>query len=213
MAKRSNHVDPAVASQSGARRPEPDSFDKVQRSRRVGVHRKPRKRGAGWMRLLWIILATAVLSAIGIILVVIGPENLLLPQGGTSQEAVVEEEEQVTPRVDPETTVTILNGTSTAGLGDEVATIITEDELGTVEFVGNAADQSAKISAIFFSKPEDEALALGLGQKLGGISPYLREEYASYGTQLIVLIGADYKSTGRVSAEVPGDTDGSLETE
>lgn len=178
-----------------SRRPEPDSFDKPHKLRRVGVHRAPKKRGSTWMRVLWVGLATVALTAIGIIFVVIGPENLLFPQGNEqSQQATsTEEAKQVRPKIDPATTITVLNGTTTVGLGEEVAELIRSGQLGTVEYVGNTEDQNATISAVFYTTAEDEAVAKGLGEKLGGIFYYLREEYASYGTQLIVLIGSDYK--------------------
>lgn len=213
MPNRSNSNDTSSHDPSVGRRPMPDSFDKPKKLRRVGAHRLPPKRGAVWMRVLWIAVATAVLTAVGIVIFVIGPQNLLFPQADTSnQEAsTADQTQQVKAKIDPATTVTVLNGTTTPGLGDEVSTIITEDELGTVSYVGNAADQTATISAVFYTQPEDEGLAKGLGEKLGGIFYYLREEYASYGTQLVVLIGSDYESTGRTPQ--PSETPSPSESE
>lgn len=179
----------------GTRRPLPDSFDKPQKLRRVGAHRAPKPASAAWLRALWIVLATAALTALGIIFVVIGPENILFPQSNSGSQEAVTPEEELRGITDPATTVTVLNGTTTPGLGDEVAAIITDGPYGTVEFVGNSSDQTATISAVFYTTPEDEALAKGLGEKLGGMSYYLQATYASFGTQLIVLIGSDYKST------------------
>jgi hypothetical protein len=157
------------------------------------VHRAPKRAASVWLNVLWIALATMALTALGIIFVVIGPENLLFPQGADqSQQATTPTEKAVKGKTDPATTITVLNGTDTAGLGDEVAATITDGELGTVTFVGNAADQTATISAVFYSNTADEALAKGLGDKLGGIFYYYKEEYASFGTQLVVLIGSDY---------------------
>lgn len=178
------------------RRPMPDSFDNPPKIRRVGAHRAPKRKGLIWVRVLWIALATVALTAAGIIFVVIGPENLLFPQASTSsQEATSEEEQELRGVTNPATTVTVLNGTTTPGLGEEVSAIITEGEFGTVAFVGNAEDRTATISAVFYSNPEDEALAKGLGEELGGIFYYLREDYVTFGTQLVVLIGSDYQST------------------
>lgn len=207
MSQRSQNVDSAANADSAAndvargRRPMPDSFDKPGKLRRVGVHRAPKRPGSAWLNVLWIALATAILTALGIIFVVIGPENLLFPQGtDQAQEATTPTEEAVKGKTDPATTVTILNGTDTPGLGDEVAATITDDQLGTVTYVGNAADQTATISAVFYSNPADEALAKGLGDKLGGIFYYFKEEYASFGTQLVVLIGSDYAGAGSTSS-------------
>jgi hypothetical protein len=181
---------------SVGKRPMPDSFDHPPKIRRVGAHRAPKKGGGAWLRVMWVALATVALTAVGIIFVVIGPENLLFPESSnSSQEAQTDEEQELPGITDPATTVTVLNGTTTPGLGDEVAGIITEGSYGTVEFVGNSADQTATISAVFYSDPADEALAKGLGEKLGGIFYYLREDYTTFGTQLVVLIGSDYQST------------------
>lgn len=160
------------------------------------------------MRVLWVALATAALTAIGIVFVVIGPENLLFPQANdTAQEAETVEDE-VRGVTNPETTITILNGTTTPGLGQQVEAEITEGNYGTVTFVGNAADQNAAISAVFYHDPADEALAKGLGEKLGGIFYYLREEYSIYETQLIVLIGSDFPgATPAPSSSTGTDTD------
>lgn len=188
-------ANPSNPTEVGARRPLPDSFDKPPKLRRVGAHRAPKPASAAWLRALWILLATAALTALGIIFVVIGPENILFPQGNNSSQEAVTPEEEVKGVTDPATTITVLNGTTTPGLGDEVASIIRDNQYGTVEFVGNSDDQTATISAVFYTNPDDEALAKGLGEKLGGMSYYLRTTYATFGTQLIVLIGSDYQST------------------
>lgn len=207
MSPRSQNVDASAHELARGRRPLPDSFDKPGKSRRVGVHRAPKRAGSAWLNVLWIVLATAVLTVLGIIFVVIGPENLLFPQGtDQAQEATTPTEEVVKGKIDPATTVTVLNGTDTAGLGDEVAATITEDQLGTVTFVGNAADQTATISAVFYSSEADEALAKGLGDKLGGIFYYYKEEYSSFGTQLVVLIGSDYVGSGSDSTSDSSST-------
>lgn len=189
------------------RRPKPDSFDKPKKGRRVGAHRAGRGAGAGWMRALWIIIATAVLTALGIIFVVIGPENILFPKGtDQAQEATKSTEATVKAKVSAETTVTVLNGTTTEGLGQTVADVITSKKYGTVVFVGDAADQTATISAVFYHDPADEAYAKGLGEKLGGIFYYERAEYESFGTQLVVLIGSDYKAPQGASTPSPSES-------
>lgn len=216
MSPSSKHLDSSAHEHAKGRRPLPDSFDKPNKLRRVGVHRAPKRAGAAWLNVLWIAIATAVLTALGIIFVVIGPENLLFPQGtDQTQEATTPTEKQVKGKTDPATTVTVLNGTDTPGLGDEVAAKITDDQLGTVSFVGNAADQTATISAVFYSNTADEALAKGLGDKLGGIFYYYKEEYASFGTQLVVLIGSDYVgagSSGTSSSSSSGSSSSSSES-
>lgn len=207
MSPRSENVDASAHESAKGRRPNPDSFDKPGKSRRVGVHRAPKRVTSAWINVLWIALATMALTALGIIFVVIGPENLLFPQStDQSQQATTPTEKAVKGKTDPATTITVLNGTDTAGLGDEVAATITDDQLGTVTFVGNAADQTATISAVFYGDKADEALAKGLGDKLGGIFYYYKEEYASFGTQLVVLIGSDYVGTGSPSGASSGSS-------
>lgn len=197
--------------------PVADRFDKPDRVRRVGVHRSPPRKGVVWMRVLWVVLATAVLTAIGIVFVVIGPDNLLFPEAADTTKEAETTEEIVQGVTDPETTVTVLNGTSIPGRGEQVEATITEGNLGTVTFVGDAADQNTAISAVFYHDPADEALAKGLGEKLGGVFYYLREDYARYETQLIVLIGSDFPGVDSGAEPIPqsdfeggsGDTPGS----
>lgn len=173
--------------------PLPDRFDDIEKSRRVGVHRAPKRKGSGLIRALWLALAIALVSMVGILLLVIGPEKVLFPQGSIGQDAESTTEAEVRGKIDAATTITVLNGTPTPELGQEVADLITQKQYGTVTYVGAASESTAKISAVFYHDPADEALAKGLGEKLGGMQHYLREDYVSYGTQLIVLLGSDYE--------------------
>lgn len=119
-------------------------------------------------------------------------------------ELLGEEEPQVatvvTAEIDPNTTVVVLNGSDINGLAFEVDEIINAEGWGKTIFSGEAEDRDVPISAVFYGDPADEAVAKGLGEKLGGISYYLSDSYKLYETQLTVLLGKDYAGPGKEQA-------------
>lgn len=180
-----------------SRAPQPDRFDRFERTSRAGVHRAPAGRGAGLARVLWVLLATAVLTVIGILLIVIGPKNILFPSvDGSGVASSRPATSQVAAEVNAETSITVLNGTQRDGLGEAVSGAIRDAGWGMVEYTGNADERTTEISAVFYSDPQNEALAKGLGEKLGGVFYYLREDYAIHETQLVVLLGENYVGPG-----------------
>lgn len=172
----------------------PDRYDLVTHSGRAGVHRAPVRSGTTWLRLLVVALLTAVLATFGILLLVIGPANVQLPTAIDEKNPVVAT--KVTASFDPATTVSVLNGTSQDGLESAVDRAIEAEGWGTVSFASLAEDRDVAITAVFYVDPKDEGLAKGLGEKLGGASFYQQGDYASYGTQLVVLLGSDYVGPG-----------------
>ncbi|MEO6117173.1 MAG: LytR family transcriptional regulator, partial [Pseudolysinimonas sp.] len=69
----------------------PDQFDEIPTDlARVGAHRAPAKRGVGWVRFGWAVLATAVLVVAGLFgLSLLNPDfKIDLPFAGSSQSAV-----------------------------------------------------------------------------------------------------------------------------
>jgi hypothetical protein len=204
----SSAVDSGSAATSGLARERPvkDRYDLVERSDRVGVHRAPERPGSGWFRALIVLLVTAILATLGIVFLVIGPGNVQLPgviDDSLAGPAAVE----VVGEVNPETTIAILNGTPAEGLETAVEQAIRESAWGTIVFAGTAEDRAVGITAVFYVDPKDEALAKGLGENLGGASYYQQPDYATYGTQLIVLLGQDYRGPGAMDmpAAAPGD--------
>lgn len=173
-----------------------DRFEDAPQTRRVGAHRAAARSGTGLVRFLWILLSAAVITALGIIFVVIGPTNLLFPETGTATPGGSSaNKERVVGTVDPNTTITVLNGTDNEALTAAVVAEIRAQQWGIVEFTDSPKEE-APLSAVFFTDPKDEALAKGLGDELGGVFYYLREEYSIYDTQLVVLLADDYRGPG-----------------
>lgn len=179
-----------------------DRFDGVKRTSRVGAHRAvehPGQRGA-W--LLLSMLVALILTALGILIYTLQPSsvsfmNQLDPgrgsSGGFNRQAEAE--------IDESTTVVVLNGTRIEPLAFEVDEVINAEGWGTTLFAGNAQERDIQISAIFYANPEDEGLARGLGENLGGISSYLNPNYETHGNQLTVLLGTDYSGPGLEEAQ------------
>lgn len=184
-----------------------DRFDNVKQGTRVGAHRAvPHARNRG----VWVLiatLATLILTATGILLFTLIPGSVsfmdqLTDRGdgqGIQIPGVVE------AKIDPETVVVVLNGTSNDDLAFLVDDAINENGWGTTLFAGNADDREVEISAVLYDAAEDEAYAKGLGEKLGGISYYQNPNYATYGNQLTVLLGNDYRGPGSEILETSGE--------
>lgn len=173
-----------------------DRFDVLEPSGRVGAHRvNPRPRYV-WQVLIACVLGVAVLTTAGVLWLTIGT--------GSSSSVVekarnnaAESTQTVTGKLEPEATVAILEGTANDGqLAAAVDTAIRTEKLGTVTAAMPANTNDIKISAVFYTDPADEAAAIGLGKELGGIAAYRNEAYAEYESQLVVLLGADYKGPG-----------------
>ncbi|GAA3582580.1 hypothetical protein GCM10022198_02270 [Klugiella xanthotipulae] len=171
-----------------------DPFEKPQMGKRVGVHRSASRRGTKWIRFMWAALATIVLAVGGILYLAIGEGNLNLSiPGSTAQPTAVEETPAADAVVSPDTSITILNGTSDITLGDETSAFITAGSLGEVTYSGSNTTEDVEISAVFYVNAADEGLARGLAEKLGGLQYYLSADYSEFGSQLIVLLGSDFQ--------------------
>lgn len=180
------------SSQSTQKAPALDPFDTPQMGKRVGVHRAPRRRGPNWIFVMWAALLTLLLVVAGIVYIVIGVGNVKLPNplqsSATGGQTVATE---VEPVVNPAATVTILNGTADAELGASASAYITDQQLGVIGNESTTETPDITISAVFYADPADEAAALGLAAKLGGMQAHLTDSYVGLGTQLVVLIGTD----------------------
>lgn len=195
---------------SGERQSYPeDRFDRVERSGRVGAHRVTARPRYVWHFLIAGLLGFALLTTIGVLAV----HNI----GATGKLPRLDNEPKVTapsqqePKLDPEATVAVLNGSETPNLAAALDKLITDEQWGQILFSGSAASQDVKISAVFYSDEADAEAAAGLAAKLGGLSTYTTQEYADYGAQLIVLLGSDYGGPGlEEAAALPasGDTSG-----
>lgn len=176
-----------------------DRFDNIAKPDRVGSHRAVERAGSAGTRFLVAALATLALIAIGVLFVT------FQPRGASFVDELLGEEEITAPgpiiaQIDPDTTVVVLNGSGIDGLAFEVDEIINAEGWGKIIFSGETEDRDVSISAVFYSDPEDESFAKGLGEQLGGISYYQSDTYVSYKTQLTVLLGTDYAGPGKEEA-------------
>ena len=177
-----------------------DRFDRVPRSGRVGAHRVTARPRYVWQYLIGGLLGFALLTTVGIFAVQSIGSAGNLPIVGSPQ-ATTTPQTQVAGELDPTATVAVLNGSPTKNLAAALDTIIAEEQWGQILFSGSAATSDVQISAVFYMDPADAAAAEGLAAKLGGISTYATQDYASYQARLVVLIGADYAGPGIAEAE------------
>ena len=179
-----------------------DSFDHLPASTsRVGAHRGPKPRGRGWIVFAWAALATALLVGAGVTYLAVVNNNIQFDGvfGGTSSSTASAAPSEtptptptVTPAVDPAATVTVLNGTDTAGLASAVGEVVVTN--GWAQPTVANASEVVDTSTIYYSTPAAEAAALAMSEQLGGI-PTL-ESNAFPGATLTVVIGSDYAGPG-----------------
>lgn len=171
-----------------------DRFDDVPRqAARVGAHRAEQPRTPRGVVLLWAALATALLTVAGII-------GFLVMSQRTEMTEPPAAEPTVAPVVDTTYTILVLNGTSTAGIAEEVAGELvaagwTEDMVLPSE--SSATDFPA--TTVYYASPEEEAAALGVADAIGGARTEQSDQYSTPGTatkELTVVVGLDRVSAG-----------------
>lgn len=172
-----------------------DRFDSVESTSRVGAHRVTAQPRVTWHFVLGGLIGAAILTTIGIVGVTIAGSAGTLPiqSPGSSAPGTP----KVKPAINAEATVAVLDGTTAEGtLAQAVATTVTAEKWGTIILAVPAATADVEISAVFYSDPENNAAALGLAEKLGGVSTYLNTDYADNNADLVVLLGSDYGGPG-----------------
>lgn len=173
-----------------------DRFDDASNDSRVGAHRVTAQPRVTWHFVLGGLIGAALLTSIGIVGVTIAGSSGKLPILPSSQ--VAPPAEKVRPELNPEASVAVLDGTPAEGtVAQSVATSITDEQWGTIVLAGPSSTTDVEISAVFYADAADEPAALGLAEKLGGVSTYMTAEYADGEAQLVVLIGADYAGPGK----------------
>ncbi len=167
----------------------PDRFDEVpQEEGYVGIRRARRS------KTFWLV-PTAIVAGVSVILIVIG---MVEPDPTTVEEVAPEPEpepEPVEPIINPTAdeadglTITILNGTDTTGLAARAGNLL--DREGWPEQTRtNADEQGVTESLVAYQDPEDEALALGVGEILGISQVVQTDNYP--GARITVLVGSDF---------------------
>ena len=176
-----------------------DRFDDVPSELlRVGAHRGPKKKGRGWIGFGWAALATVVLTAGGLIgLAAIDSNiNFDLPffPGTQSEEPTVTQTPTAEPTMDPEVPLTILNGTPTVGLANQVGdALLAKGWGGAAEGVGsraNSGSSDVEQTVVYYADPSLEGVARGLVLAHGVGDIRLSTDYP--GSQVTDVIGLDY---------------------
>lgn len=193
---------------SGERQSYPgDRFDKVARTGRVGAHRVTARPRYVWQFVIAGLLGFALLTTVGVLAVhSIGASGKLPTLDSSKTEAPAPARTE--PKLDPDATVAVLNGSETQNLAAALDKIITQEQWGQILFSGSAVSRDITISAVFYSDEADADAAAGLAAKLGGLSTYTTQEYGEYGAKLVVLLGSDYAGPGlEEAAAMPASGD------
>ena len=155
-----------------------DRFDELaDESGRVGAHRSENPRMRGGAVLLWAAVATLVLVVAGIFgtLVVSGRITLFPEAEPTAAPTPV-----VTPVIDTTTTVIILNASGQTGLGTEVRETLVTAGWPTESVLSGGADSEFETTTVYYSLPEDEAIAAGVAEAIGGADVAQSSVYDEY---------------------------------
>lgn len=183
---------------------EKDRFDVVPHDvKRVGAHRAPRKAGHGWIPFGWAVLATLILVGISALWILGIDNNLNLgsvfgentPSATathtTTPTTTTTPTPTVAPTVDPKLSVTVLNGTTTAHLAQQVS-----DKLKKagwkVSGVANASQSDLADTVVYYADPTLEGAAKGLAKSLPGATLRITQDFADSGADLTVVVGANY---------------------
>lgn len=172
-----------------------DRFDRAPESlARVGSHReggaaRPRRRG-----LLIAAIATVVLIAAGIgLVIVLGLKtDFVAPAPSGGPVAAVE------PTASPDVAVTVLNGTETGGLAATAAERLTAAGFAEDIATGNADDRDLPSSVVYFQDPGLEGAARGAAAALGieaveaSEAPVPAEGEEPAAAEITVVLGADF---------------------
>lgn len=183
-----------------------DRFDDLpEEPGRVGAHRAQPPRSRGWDALIWALLATAVLIAIGIFGTLIASGRIeLFPE---SDPTPVVETPQVVPVVDTSFEVLILNATPEEGLASQLRDeVIVAGWEPTAVLPGEAATQDFPETTVYYLDAQDEAAAYGLADAIGGARVQQSDVYQPAGDgarQLTIVIGLDSTSAGPAPSATP----------
>ena len=179
-----------------------DRFDQLPEDlKRIGAHRGPKKKGGGWVGFAWALLATGVLIFGGLwgLSNIVGVDvGLPIFEPAPTPTPSPTPTPTADPVLDPTTIdparniqVTVLNGTSAAGLENTVG-----DALVAVGWKvtarTNAGQKDVEKTTVYYSDPLNEDVARGLVVSLGKGEIRLVGPDTFPGMALTVVIGVDY---------------------
>ena len=179
-----------------------DRFDEIPGDlKRVGAHRAPVAPGRGWFLFLWAALATLVLVAAGIIGLTLLGDRVAFVENPTPVATSPQATETPTAvaTIDPDSMVTVLNGTATRGLATDAIEKL--NAAGWTQSItpGNASVKDVTTTTVYYEDPSQEGAARGLAEALGVGSIQLStqfqipvEEGEEPLLQLTAILGADY---------------------
>ncbi len=190
-----------------------DRFDSLPHSvDRVGAHRGPAKKGRGWIVLAWAFGATVLLVGAGVAVLFVQNDKLTfaLPGSATSAAPVASAAPTPTPSetapaevavapapptpeptVDPNLSVTVLNGTPGTGVAAAVGRTLT-DAGWTVNDTGDADSENVAVTTVYYADAALEPAARGIAASLPGAETRLSDAFAGSGASLTVVVGNDY---------------------
>ena len=174
--------------------PPKDRFDDLPADRgRIGANRAENPRLRGGMVLLWSVIATVVLVAVGIFGTMLATGRISLTPAPTPTASVAPSTEA---RLDTSYKVTILNATPQRGLASATSdTLVAAGWSADDVNAGDAGSEDFATTTVFYTTPADEAAARGLAAAIGGADVALSDAYAGmWGTddpQLVLVIGLD----------------------
>ena len=182
--------------------PQKDRFDDLpvagDAASRIGAHRAENPRMRGGIVLLWSVLATIALVAIGVFgtLIATGRVTLFPAPSPTATGAVTAE-----PVLDTAYKVTVLNATSQSGLAGAMADELVAAGWAADDVTAGEAGSEFATTTVFYSDVADEGAARGLAQAIGGAAVELSDAYAGLAgdesvKQLVVVIGTDRTDAG-----------------
>ena len=197
-----------------------DRFDDVPDNLlRRGAHRAPPRRGRGWIALLWAVVATVVLVVGGLTVL-----SLITNRGNPFSSQYVNHPQRrlraqprrgtptAEPKLDPDIPLTILNGTTTPQLANQVGDkLVAEGWKGADEGVGsrlNASQQTVEKTVVFYSDPANEGSGSGAGRVVeGGRSAAVQRlsrlaHHGALGSRLQALTAVAATCAGRFGPRV-----------
>lgn len=174
---------------------------------RVGAHRAENPRIRGGLVLLWSVIATVVLVALGVFGTMLATGRISF---APAPEPTVSVAPTAEPVVDTSYSVLVLNATPQSGLaGATRDTVIAAGWAPDSVVDSDAATDDFAETTIYYALPQDEGAARGLAQVIGGAVLQLSNAYQpaddpdtadvdeSATKQLVIVVGLDRTDAGQ----------------